>query len=280
MNIVNQVLLYKNKRNCYINPLNNKFIFKGGSKYRIKINEIVDNEIIFKEVYTDGKRKLLLNKKKYFKNNTKYYDCVVIIINEKEKHASLDSLQISENNCIDLDDFGLKTTGKFHLKVAIKMLKKYKDKFNINKIILEDISTVKCNDEEFFLSSYLLLTKGYTFYGKEGFKYLKNNLNDLLKNYQEYTNNLKVKDVNINNILKPSKNIEINKKIIEMSNNNKNIKFIELLGIIFSRENMLNDDICKLYFEIQDTIINFYTNLLGADYIKIFMPNLKMELLI
>jgi hypothetical protein len=43
---------------------------------------------------------------------------------------------------------------------------------------------------------------------------------------------------------------------------------------------MLNDDICKLYFEIQDTIINFYTNLLGADYIKIFMPNLKMELLI
>jgi len=46
------------------------------------------------------------------------------------------------------------------------MLKKYKDKFKINKIVLEDIATVKCNEKEFPLSSYMLLSQGYTFYGK------------------------------------------------------------------------------------------------------------------
>lgn len=250
----------------------------GGNKIKIKIAKVLDNkEIIFDEIYKDDKKKLILST---IKNDGKKYDCVVINLFEKDKYAILDSLQISDEKCIDLEDFGLKTSGRFHLKVAIKMLKKYQTKFNINKIILEDIATVKCNEEEFPLSSFMLLTKGYTFYGKEGFKYKENKLNKLLKRYQKYIDKLKVKDVKIKNFLKKSKNKELNEQIINMFQDNPEIKFIELLGIIFSRDNMLNEEVCCLYLLIRNKLILFYQNKLGEDYFDLFMTNLKMEMIL
>jgi hypothetical protein len=251
--------------------LEDKYILKGGGKkYKIEMNDIIEKDIIFREIYRKDEKLLILNKNKN--------ECVIIYINEKENIVELRSLTMENGKCIDLEDFGLKTTGKFHLKVAIKMLKKYKDKFKINKIVLEDIATVKCNETEFPLSSYMLLTKGYTFYGKEGFEYVEKDYNDLLKKYKNYILKLKVKDVDMKDIIKKSKNRELNKDIINNAKDNKNMLFVNFLGILFSRENMLNDEICELYFVIRNKLIFYYQNKLGADYLNLFMTNLKMEM--
>jgi hypothetical protein len=275
MNLSSKIIDFKNKHNFKTNyNYKNKYILTGGGSFTVKISDILENknEIKFKEIYNDKKRKIILNTR--IENNK--YNCIIIVIDDETKIATLDSVQVSETKCIDLDDFGLKTSGKFHLKVAIKMLKKYKDKFKINKIELEDVATVKCNDEEFPLSSYLLLTKGYTFYGNEGFKYKKEKLNELLNNYQKYVDKLKVKDVNMKNILESSKNIKLNKEIMKMADDNKDIKFINLLGIIFSRNNMMNESICKLYFSILNSLISFYQINFDDEFIKLTMTNLKM----
>ena len=273
MCVIGNIISYKNRGKYY---LDRKYILKGGGKkYKIQLKDIVDNEIEFKEVYEDNERKILLNNKKY----RDYNKCIVIILNEKDKFAEISSLAVKGYyKCIDLEDFGLKTSGKFHLKVAIKMLKKYKDKFRINKIVLEDIAIVKCNKMEFPLSSYMLLTKGYTFYGKEGFEYVNKDYNDLLKKYKNYILKLKVKDVNIKDIIKKSKNRELNEDIIKKAKDNKNMLFVNFLGILFSRENMLNDEICELYFVIRNKLIFYYQNKLGADYLNLFMTNIKMEM--
>jgi hypothetical protein len=279
MDLLSEIIDFKNKHNFKTNyNYKNKYILTGGSSFKVKISDVLgnENEIKFKEIYNDKKRKIILNTK----IENKKYNCIIIVIDEETKIATLDSVQVSETKCIDLDDFGLKTTGKFHLKVAIKMLKKYKDEFKINKIELEDIATVKCNEEEFPLSSYLLLTKGYTFYGKEGFKYKNEKLNLLLDNYQKYVDKLKVKQVDFTKILKASSNSKLNNQIIKIFNDNMEKKFIELLGIIFSRENMLNDEICQLYLSIRNELIFFYQNLLGVDYFDLFMPNLKMVMIL
>jgi hypothetical protein len=279
MDLLSEIIDFKNKHNFKTNyNYKNKYILTGGSSFKVKISDVLgnENEIKFKEIYNDKKRKIILNTN----IENKKYNCVIIVIDEKTNIATLDSVQVSETKCIDLDDFGLKTSGKFHLKVAIKMLKKYKDEFKINKIELEDIATVKCNEEEFPLSSYLLLTKGYTFYGKEGFKYKNEKLNLLLDNYQKYVDKLKVKQVDFTKILKASSNSKLNNQIIKIFNDNMEKKFIELLGIIFSRENMLNDEICQLYLSIRNELIFFYQNLLGVDYFDLFMPNLKMVMIL
>jgi hypothetical protein len=251
--------------------LEDKYILKGGGKkYRIEMNDIIGKDIIFREIYRKDKKLLILNKNRN--------ECIVIYINEKDKVAELRSLTIENGKCIDLEDFGLKTTGKFHLKVAIKMLKKYKDKFRINKIVLEDIATVKCNETEFPLSSYMLLTKGYTFYGKEGFEYVNKDYNDLLKNYKKYMSILKVKDIDIKDMIKNSKNKKLNSDVRDKAKDNKNMLFVNFLGLLFSRENMLNDEICELYIIILDKMVIYYANKLGEKYYRIFMTNLKMEM--
>jgi hypothetical protein len=272
MCVIGNIISYKNRGKYY---LDRKYILKGGGKkYKIQLKDIVDNEIEFKEVYEDNERKILLNNKKY----RDYNKCIVIILNEKDKFAEISSLAVKGYKCIDLEDFGLKTSGKFHLKVAIKMLKKYKNKFGINKIVLEDVATVKCNDREFPLSSYLLLTKGYTFYGKEGFKYVEVETNDLLKKYKNYISKLKVKNVDIKDIIKKSKNRELNNEIIAKGKYNKNMLFVDFIGMIFSRENMLNGEICELYIKILNKMVIYYVNKLGEDYLNLFMPNIKMEM--
>ena len=277
MGVISNIIDHKNRGKYY---LNNKYILKGGGKeYKIKLSNIADIEIKFKEVYDDNKRKILLNNKKY----KDYNKCIVIIIHDKEQLAEISSLEVKEYKCIDLEDFGLKTTGCFYLKVAIKMLKKYKDKFKINKIVLEDVATVKCNDLDFPLSSYLLLTKGYTFYGKEGFKYIDHKIykyNDLLENYKKYISKLKIKDINIKDIFKSKEFSKLNKDIIDKAKYHKDMLFVDFIGMIFSRENMLNTEICELYMNIRDTLIPYYQNKLGVEYINLFMSNLKMEMIL
>jgi len=158
------ILDYLNQKtpDYYFNYQN--LLIGGGKTYTVNLGKIYDKEIKFEEIYNKDKRLIILNSEENFSKGKKYNSCVVITIEENEKTAELSSLNIAEGKCINLDEFGLKTTGTFHLKVAIKMLKKYQEKFKINKIILEDSVTVKCQDEEFPLSTYLLLTEGYTFY--------------------------------------------------------------------------------------------------------------------
>jgi hypothetical protein len=88
------------------------------------------------------------------------------IIDKDNKMAIIEAISADKFVCFYDVDFNLKNKGSFYLKISIKMLEKYKDKFKINKIVLRDNATVHCKFKEksfsFNLSQFLLLTNGNT----------------------------------------------------------------------------------------------------------------------
>ena len=137
--------------------------------------------------------------------------CIIIHINRKEKAAEITSLS-SENNlkCYESDIFEVKKPGKFYMETTIKMLKKYKDKFNINKIIVSDRAFIRCNKFNINFSEYLFFTTGQTFYGKYDFTLVdKDNKEKENKNIKKI-NKLLIKDINFDKIIE--KSIKFDKK--------------------------------------------------------------------
>jgi len=243
----------------------------GGKKRSIYLSDLILNneKIIFEEIYVDDEKRLLL-----YELNNKKNNCILITINSIKKEAVIENLYVKDRKCINLTDFEPKNPGTFYLKVAIKMLKKYKDKFKINKIVLEDVATIECNNNDYPLSSLLLLTKGYAFYEKEGFIYSNKVFNTMLKKYKDFVKTIKLKDIkNIYDILK--NNIYLS-NLIE---HNKDKNILDILQIIFSKKNIENNiKICKLYPKINNELIMFYQSKLGGTYIDLFAMNNKMEL--
>jgi hypothetical protein len=121
--------------------------------------------------------------------------------------------------------------GSTLLKITIKMLKKYKDIFEINKIVLTDNSIKKCesNKEDIKLSHMLILLTGDTWYGKYGFRPINVKTYDydkiLNKNYHNnklIINNITIKEANIMKYIKMTKDenvIKQVKKILEKDEN-------------------------------------------------------------
>lgn len=109
--------------------------------------------------------------------------------------------------------------------MAIKMLKKYKDKFKINKINLKDNAKVQPINEKYYnLSQFKLLTEGITWYEKFGFKINK----DIIKN-------LKTKETNLYKLIKDNNKIdsEYKNNILKYIKLNKENYLLELINMIF-----------------------------------------------
>jgi len=145
----------------------NIFIQKGGNPdkiYNIEYDKKI--ELIFKQI-TKSPDEIEI----YLSNEFDDNNCITIQINKKLKVASIHGISKEKNSCFNHADFILKNSGSFYLEMSLKLLKKYKDKFNINKITLIDNAQIYCeNNGKFKLSQLLLLTKGYTWYEKFGFK--------------------------------------------------------------------------------------------------------------
>mgnify|MGYP000577885597 CR=1 FL=1 len=209
--LLDRYLVYKwNPMYNYDKELNlkHKYILKGGGikEFTITLNEMKEKDynpiFTFYRVYDDKKNQVILLSKIDSSNNLSKDDsCVVITLNKNVAH--LDKIQNEDFfYCVNLVDFNLKNPGSFHLELAIKMLKKYKDKFKIDRIELLDNAVVQCNNDRIHLSTLQLLTKGYTFYGKYGFEFKNKTFKKLEHDYLKYTSNLKVKDVDWDEIFR------------------------------------------------------------------------------
>lgn len=207
--------IYKNYNNFY--SIGKQF---GG--YSIEYNNM---KIKFEKAVDDNLTTVYLSS--LDKNN----NCILILIYKDDKTAIIQG--ITSEKCFKNPEFN---NGKYLLTITIKFLKKYKDKFNINRIELTDNSFINCNHEgiKIWLADLSLLQYGDTFYGRFGFipnkKIDYNNLNDNKKLLEKLlTKNINLKEfVNIN--------YELNKnllKILYLSYDEfKNKLFIEWFNYI------------------------------------------------
>ena len=163
----------------------------GGSNLKIKYDNA---EYIF-EKNEDDNIYILYSADK--KENT----CVTVIIDKELKNANISTID-SFDKCISNKD----KVGTTLLKITLKMLEKYKNKFNIEVITLSDQSYKKCNGKEIDMMTLSILTTGETWYGHYGFRpiiYKNNNAkldkieNDKYNENIKIMNKLKIKDINL-----------------------------------------------------------------------------------
>jgi hypothetical protein len=202
--------------------------------------------------------------------NKKHIECIIIFIDSSDRNAIIMNIS-NEEGCIQ-EGMIYKEGGKILVQIAIKYLKTYKDKFNINRILLSDMSFVKCTNNisekskrNMILSDLYMLTHGDTWYGKFGFKPF-----DVINNEPsrdgiiEYVtskkiiNNIKLKDYNklYKLIIEADKSLNINYfkenelKLFMKDNQNSLIK--DILKILFKKK----FPFCIIFEYIKRTIMN------------------------
>jgi hypothetical protein len=191
-------------------------------------------------------------------------DCIMISINKISGIASINNLLSDGLICSEKI---ITNIGALLFELTIKLIKKYKDKFNIQKILLSDHSSLYCNQIRKIISLADLhtLKHGITFYGKFGFTpYDSDNsynvdsnkkLNKKFNKNKEIIKNLKVKDSKLLYYLEKFQNkgkYDIN-KIINYVKDNQDELLSEVITVLSSKENfnmmceVLNYIIPKLF---------------------------------
>ena len=135
-------LIHNNSLMLFDDNIQHKYLYNklyGGCK-RILTIEYKEHKYEFIESKIDDNFFVLYSQDK------NEYDCVTVLISTKENSAEIIGISGLEKKCIKSvkNDVNEKV-GSTLLIITIKMLKKYKNKLNINKIILKDNSVKKCN---------------------------------------------------------------------------------------------------------------------------------------
>jgi hypothetical protein len=89
-------------------------------------------------------------------------ECVYVIISKEDKTAEIHGIG-SYSSCSQETN---QSVGSTLLKITLKLLKKYKDKFQIKMVILTDNSIKKCHKTDIKLSIMMTLLTGDTWYGR------------------------------------------------------------------------------------------------------------------
>lgn len=220
-------------------------------KYSINYNE----EIYYYERADFDKNNFVL------KSPNEKDNCVLISIISNRKIAQIENINGDYENCVT---FSTEKTGTFLLNLTLIFLKKYKNEFGIEWIIISDHSKKKCGNKFFKLIKLSLLTDGNTWYGKYGFlpvndlKELKYDKNGLKKYYYNKTimNTKKLKDIKFDKYF-----IKIGKKFPEINSfidtllNNIN-SFPDKLIKDYLKEFMINYDNCKYIYIIYEELFD------------------------
>jgi hypothetical protein len=200
----------------------------GGKKLKVTYNKY---EYVFEEAF---------DKNYYVLYSKDEFECVAVIIDKNNKIAEIHGIG-SYTSC--LDDINI-NVGSTILQITLKMLKKYKDKLNINKILLTDNSLKKCNNINIKLSLMLILLTGDTWYGKYGFKPLEDRLMQYYENNKQIINTITIKDIDLIKYLNMT---SMNKETI-----NKTKIFLEKHSSM-----LLKDYLSKFIKEYDKTCIYF-----------------------
>jgi hypothetical protein len=125
-----------------------KLQYGGGSPLKINYE---DNEYIFEHVEINGE---------YYAIFTQNEDeCISVVIHRSDKLAEIHGLG---NNPSCIKSSNTTSVGSTLLKITLKMLRKYKDKLGITKIVLTDNSLKRCGKENIILSHMMILLTGDT----------------------------------------------------------------------------------------------------------------------
>jgi hypothetical protein len=173
-----------------------------GGGYFIEYN---NEKIKFDKVVDDDHTKLFLST---IDGNG---DCILILIFKDSDIALLQSL--SNDNCLKNPKLN---NGKHLMAIAIKVLKKYKQKFNIKYVDLTDNSFIYCDKNvKISLADLSLLQYGDTFYGRFGFKLKEKKYNKMMINNKLILKNLLTKDINLSKIIIELKEYKLNKELLK-----------------------------------------------------------------
>jgi hypothetical protein len=192
--------------------IKNKSIFNlkaGGFEKKYSINY---NGVIYYYERADFDKNSFILKSPNQEDN-----CVLISIISKRKIAQIENINGDYENCIT---FSNEKIGTFLLNLTLTFLKKYKNEFSIEWILISDHSKKKCGNKFFKLMKLSMLTDGNTWYGKYDFfpvndsKELKYDKNGLKKYYYNQTimNTKKLKDIKFDKYF-----IKIGKKFPEIN---------------------------------------------------------------
>ena len=183
------------------------------------------------------------------------FDCASVIIDRENKVGEIHGIGnfkscLSETNT---------KVGSTLLKITIKMLKKYKDEFGINKIVLTDNSIKKCGRKDIILAHMLMLLNGNTWYGSYGFRPIYINNYDynkiLIKKYNDnqlIINKITIKEANILKYIKMTKNDEIMKAVEKIYEKNEDM----LLKIFLQKFLKEFDSTCYYFYKFYEQLYN------------------------
>jgi len=124
----------------------------GGKKLTIEYN---NEKIIFEESQINDNYYVL------YSLDDSEFECVSVIIDKTSKQAEIHGLG-NYSKCIKDTNINV---GSLLLRLTLKMLEKYKERFNIKYIVLTDNSLKKCDNVYIKLSSMMILLSGHTWYG-------------------------------------------------------------------------------------------------------------------
>lgn len=271
-NIIKNNLIKNNKLFKYksiINRLNN-YIQNGGNKkiYKIEYKEEEYTFELLDDIDPTSKIYVLQSKN----SDT---DCVMLSIDTENKLASINNITTFPD--LKCSDTLITNIGSHLMVIVIKLIKKYKDEFGVNKILLTDHSFLYCENikANIILSDLYILKTGNTFYGKFGFlpydenkNYKKLYISQYNKN-KEILHNLLVKDsyllYYLNKYQSKYTNIDIS-DLINLTNDHINDKLTDYITRISSR--VIFAEICMvLNYIIPKLIIK---NKLTSFHNKIF----------
>lgn len=186
-------------------------------------------------------------------------ECVYIIISQEDKTAEIHGIG-SYSSCLQETN---QNVGSTLLKITLKLLKKYKEKFQIKMVILTDNSVKKCHKVDIKLSIMMTLLTGDTWYGKYGFKPIK--ITGNVYSFDEFEVSKYKKNKNIMNTIKIS---DINLiKYIKKTNNSHIINATE--QIIKTSPNMLLKDFLSNLLKSYDKTCEYFSMFYEELYNKI-----------
>ena len=206
-------------------------------------------------------------------------DCVILNIDKENKIATLNNLTVGDN--IKCSETIINNVGSHLVSIVIKLVQKYKDKFNVNTIMLTDHSFLYCNrgKTNIHLGDLQMLKTGDTFYGKFGFLPYAKDDNYRKMYIKSYNNNkriiqrLLVKDSHLlyylNKFQINNKNIDIT-NLINLAIKYNNNKLSSYIIKISSKKNF-NDTCTILHYIIpllikKNKLTSFYNGIFYLPY--------------
>lgn len=268
-------ILYKNSNLLRLNKvkINDVLTISQTGGANILTVQFNHNDYKFEESEIDDNHFILYS--------TNENECATVIISKKDKIAEIHSIgnyktclyesninvgSLSKKFLDFLDNLAVEKVGTFFpgsilLKITMKMLQKYKTKFDITMIILTDNSLKKCGTQNIKLSLMLTLLTGDTWYGKYGFRpidyqndeYILDKLNNkLYEKNKIISQTIKINDIKLMSFIKLTNNESLIKATERIINGNPNMLLCDYL------KNMIidYDNTCKYFITFYELLFN------------------------